>query len=108
GKAAARLATGKWFNAGQTCIAPDYVLIDTVRQREFVQALEFAVTGFHIRMRQATGAGGGMADRFPIQFQQPHRLPGDLDLGGLAEQLAVHIPSRTGFFRQGLNEMKPG
>jgi hypothetical protein len=33
---------------------------------------------------------------------------GDLDLGGLAEQLAVHVPSRTGFFRQGLNEMKPG
>ena len=40
GKAAARLATGKWFNAGQTCIAPDYVLIDAVRQREFVQALQ--------------------------------------------------------------------
>ncbi|WMJ71002.1 coniferyl aldehyde dehydrogenase [Stenotrophomonas sp. 24(2023)] len=39
-KAAARLATGKWFNAGQTCIAPDYVLIDTARQREFVQALQ--------------------------------------------------------------------
>lgn len=38
-KAAARLATGKWFNAGQTCIAPDYVLIDGARQREFVQAL---------------------------------------------------------------------
>jgi len=38
--AAARLATGKWFNAGQTCIAPDYVLIDTARQREFVQALQ--------------------------------------------------------------------
>ena len=26
-RAAARLATGKWFNAGQTCIAPDYVLL---------------------------------------------------------------------------------
>lgn len=39
-KAAARLATGKWFNAGQTCIAPDYALIDTARQREFVQALQ--------------------------------------------------------------------
>ena len=39
-KAAARLATGKFFNAGQTCIAPDYVLIDSARQREFVQALQ--------------------------------------------------------------------
>jgi hypothetical protein len=26
-KAAARIATGKWFNAGQTCIAPDYAFV---------------------------------------------------------------------------------
>ncbi len=43
GRAAARLATGKWFNAGQTCIAPDYVLIDSRRQREFVQQLQTQV-----------------------------------------------------------------
>jgi coniferyl-aldehyde dehydrogenase len=42
-KAAARLATGKWFNAGQTCIAPDYVLIDGRRQRELVQQLQTQV-----------------------------------------------------------------
>ncbi|MDF2818916.1 MAG: aldehyde dehydrogenase [Stenotrophomonas rhizophila] len=42
-KAAARLATGKWFNAGQTCIAPDYVLIDSRRQRELVQQLQSQV-----------------------------------------------------------------
>jgi acyl-CoA reductase-like NAD-dependent aldehyde dehydrogenase len=27
GRAAARIAAGKWFNAGQTCIAPDYALV---------------------------------------------------------------------------------
>lgn len=43
GKAAARLATGKWFNAGQTCIAPDYVLVDSRRQRELVQQLQTQV-----------------------------------------------------------------
>ncbi|MCC7635454.1 coniferyl aldehyde dehydrogenase [Stenotrophomonas rhizophila] len=42
-RAAARLATGKWFNAGQTCIAPDYVLIDGARQRELVQQLQTQV-----------------------------------------------------------------
>jgi len=42
-KAAARLATGKFFNAGQTCIAPDYVLIDGLRQRELVQQLQAQV-----------------------------------------------------------------
>jgi coniferyl-aldehyde dehydrogenase len=38
-QAAARLATGKWFNGGQTCIAPDYVLIDAARRDALVQAL---------------------------------------------------------------------
>ncbi len=41
GRAAARLATGKWFNGGQTCIAPDYVLLvgDDARRDALVQAL---------------------------------------------------------------------
>ncbi|MFS8136580.1 MAG: coniferyl aldehyde dehydrogenase [Thermomonas sp.] len=39
-KAAARLATGKWFNGGQTCIAPDYVLVDAGRRSALVEALK--------------------------------------------------------------------
>ena len=38
-QAAARLATGKWFNGGQTCIAPDYILVDADRRDALVQAL---------------------------------------------------------------------
>ena len=38
-QAAARLATGKWFNGGQTCIAPDYVLIDQGRAPALAEAL---------------------------------------------------------------------
>ena len=38
-QAAARLATGKWFNGGQTCIAPDYVLIDEGRAHALAEAL---------------------------------------------------------------------
>ncbi len=38
-RAAARLATGKWFNAGQTCIAPDYVWVDADRLPALVEAL---------------------------------------------------------------------
>ena len=37
--AAARIASGKWFNAGQTCIGVDYVLIDAARRDVFVDAL---------------------------------------------------------------------
>jgi len=41
--AAARLATGKWFNGGQTCIAPDYVLVSAHRRDALVEALRTQV-----------------------------------------------------------------
>ncbi len=41
--AARRIAFGKILNAGQTCVAPDYVLIDQSRKDEFVAAYERAV-----------------------------------------------------------------
>jgi coniferyl-aldehyde dehydrogenase len=37
--AARRIATGKWFNAGQTCIGVDYVLVDAGRRDAFVEHL---------------------------------------------------------------------
>jgi coniferyl-aldehyde dehydrogenase len=37
-KAAERIAVGKLFNAGQTCIAPDYVLVPNDKQEAFVAA----------------------------------------------------------------------
>ena len=38
-KAAARIATGKWLNCGQTCIAPDYVLVPKPKRDALVAAL---------------------------------------------------------------------
>ncbi|MBI5514205.1 MAG: coniferyl aldehyde dehydrogenase [Deltaproteobacteria bacterium] len=48
--AAARIAAGKLFNAGQTCIAPDYVLVPAGRERAFVDALQKAVAKMYPRM----------------------------------------------------------
>lgn len=42
-RAATRLATGKWFNAGQTCIAPDYVLLPQADAPALVEALRSQV-----------------------------------------------------------------
>jgi coniferyl-aldehyde dehydrogenase len=42
--AAARIATGKWLNAGQSCIGVDYVLVDAARRDAFVAALRSQVT----------------------------------------------------------------
>jgi len=49
-QAAPRLAFGKLFNAGQTCVAPDYALVPRARIDEFV--------------REVTAAAGAMYPRF--------------------------------------------
>lgn len=45
-QAAERIAWGKTLNAGQTCIAPDYVLVPRARLQEFVAAYREAVQRF--------------------------------------------------------------
>ena len=41
--AATRLAFGKWLNCGQTCVAPDYVLIDRRVKNAFLEHLKGAI-----------------------------------------------------------------
>ena len=45
--AARRIAWGKTLNAGQTCIAPDYLLIHRSRQEEFINEFGKAITHLH-------------------------------------------------------------
>ena len=45
--AAERIAFGKTLNAGQTCVAPDYVLVPAERLDAFVDAYRQAVLGFY-------------------------------------------------------------
>ncbi|MEE8544542.1 MAG: aldehyde dehydrogenase family protein, partial [Alphaproteobacteria bacterium] len=42
-RAALKIMAGKLFNAGQTCIAPDYVLVPEARLEDFVAAAQDAV-----------------------------------------------------------------
>jgi len=45
--AARRIAWGKFLNAGQTCVAPDYLLVHEDREAELVAALERTVREFY-------------------------------------------------------------
>ncbi|MCI5077401.1 aldehyde dehydrogenase [Oricola sp.] len=45
--AARRIAWGKFFNAGQTCIAPDFVLVERAAQSQLTEALKAAITEFY-------------------------------------------------------------
>ncbi len=71
-KAAARLATGKWFNGGQTCIAPDYVLVDAGRRDALVEALQRELTARY-------GTGNEADFTHIVNDAQYARLQGYLD-----------------------------
>ncbi len=45
--AAQKIAWGKFLNAGQTCIAPDYVLIHKNREEEFLNLLKESISGMY-------------------------------------------------------------
>jgi aldehyde dehydrogenase (NAD+) len=44
--AARRVAFGKFINAGQTCIAPDYLLVHTNIKEKFIDELKKTIVGF--------------------------------------------------------------
>jgi len=50
-RAADRIAGGKLFNAGQTCIAPDYLLCPAARVDDMVAALRAAISRRYPRLR---------------------------------------------------------
>jgi aldehyde dehydrogenase (NAD+) len=45
--AAERVAIGKFMNAGQTCVAPDYVLVHRSREAAFLEALRATLATFY-------------------------------------------------------------
>lgn len=44
---ARRIAWGKWLNAGQTCVAPDYVLVETGVRDALISAIRDAIGEFY-------------------------------------------------------------
>jgi aldehyde dehydrogenase (NAD+) len=62
---AKRCAWGKFLNAGQTCVAPDYVLIPRKLQDEFIQRLNFHIKKFYGEKPEAS-------DDFPRIVNENH------------------------------------
>ena len=72
--AAHRIAWGKWLNAGQTCIAPDYVLVSANRRDALVDELRSTIDEFYGDDPQGTKDFGRV-----VNSSQHERLVGYLD-----------------------------
>ncbi|ORZ31478.1 Aldehyde/histidinol dehydrogenase [Catenaria anguillulae PL171] len=88
--AARRIVFGKFINCGQTCVAPDYILISRDQQDEFVRELQAAITEMYgADPKDSPDYGRIVADRhfdrlagYIKSFDKPH--PAQDDLAGQA------------------------
>ena len=80
--AAASIIYGKLLNGGQTCIAPDYVLIEPSNQAELIQELQAAAQAQFSNPEELTGP----IDDIQLQYWQ-HLVSDAVDRGAKASPL---------------------
>ena len=83
--AARRIAWGKFVNAGQTCIAPDYVLVHESREEELVRELGKAVEEFFGADPRATPDFGRVVNQRHTRRLAHFLKDGDAAVGGESE-----------------------
>ncbi|KAG9340400.1 hypothetical protein JZ751_021513 [Albula glossodonta] len=82
--AARRLAWAKFFNAGQSCVAPDYVLCTPQIQAALIPALREALEGFYTAQpQQCPDMGRIVSDRHWDRLNDMlERSAGTVEIGG--------------------------
>ncbi|MEM6531432.1 MAG: aldehyde dehydrogenase family protein [Myxococcota bacterium] len=82
--AARRIAWGRFINSGQTCVAPDYVLVERSHKADLIQSLKKAVQEFYGEDPKASSDFGriisarhferlrGLLDSQPVAFGGDH------------------------------------
>jgi aldehyde dehydrogenase (NAD+) len=83
--AARRIAWGKWLNAGQTCIAPDYVLVDRSVEAAFTDALVSSVREFYGDDPRTSPDYARIVNSSHLQRLASYVSEGDVVLGGEAD-----------------------
>lgn len=85
-EAAASITYGKLLNSGQTCIAPDYVLIEQAQRDRFISELQAAAQNQFSNPEELTGP----IDDAQLQFWQ-HLLADAIDRGAKAIPLLSNL-----------------
>lgn len=83
--AARRIAWGKYLNAGQTCVAPDYVLVERKLYQPLLAALEKAFRSFEL------ADYGKMVDRKHFERVRAMLAEGTIAFGGDVDETALRI-----------------
>lgn len=88
---AKRVALFRYFNAGQTCVAPDYVLCSPDMQERLVPALQRAITRFYGEDPRASPDLGRIIDEKHFQRLRGLLGCGRVAVGGQSEESDRYI-----------------
>ncbi len=89
--AAHRIAFGKWLNVGQTCVAPDYLLIDHTVKDEFLRELACAVRSMYGDDALNNEAYGKMVNKKHFERVRGLIDPAKVVLGGTSDFTTLKI-----------------
>jgi acyl-CoA reductase-like NAD-dependent aldehyde dehydrogenase len=79
---ARRVVWGKFMNAGQTCVAPDFVLVDRRIHDDFLQSLQQAIREFYGPDPQKSPDYGRIINRRHFDRLAAHLTSGHIEHGG--------------------------
>ena len=88
---AQRLAWGKTLNAGQTCIAPDYLLIHSSLQEEFIREFAAAVERLHGKDPQKSRHFVRIVNDKSFERVSSYLTDGEVVLGGKTDKEERYI-----------------
>ena len=89
--AAARIVWGKFTNAGQTCVAPDYVLVHTSRKAALLQEMVQAIGRFYGADARDSSDYGRIIHRQRFDTLLPFLSQGHVVTGGQADRTILYI-----------------
>jgi len=98
---AKRIVYGKFFNAGQTCIAPDYVLVDKEVAQQLLDAMKVAVRNLFGDDPKTSDDYGRIIHQNHLKKLTGYLSSGKVEIGGEVDEhslyLAPTVLSNVGF-----------
>lgn len=89
--AAKRIAFGKWVNAGQTCVAPDYLLIHKEVYEKFVEVLKEVITDFYGQHPLDSTSLASLINKGHFENQLEYLKEGKIIFGGKTDHQNLRI-----------------
>jgi aldehyde dehydrogenase (NAD+) len=89
--AAKRVAFGKVTNAGQTCVAPDYLFIHKEVKEEFIQEFQKAIMGFYGKNPLTNDTYGRIVNERHFNRLTGYLQDGDILTGGSVDHASLKI-----------------